>query len=219
MDINIETARDNMIQRQLRTWDVLDETVLEVFASISREHFVPERYRYIAFADLEVPLAYDQVMMPPKIEGRMLQALNIQPSDQILEIGTGSGFITACLAHLGRHVESVEYYADLSDQAKQRLAEGGINNISLQIGDGSQGWEPQTQYDVIAVTGSLPEYDPCFETSLNIGGRLFVIVGMPPVMEAMLVLRMGEHEFFRDRLFETAVSPLINAVPKPKFVL
>ncbi len=219
MEFNIEKARDNMIKQQLRTWDVLDETVLEVFATVPRERFVPERYKNLAFADLEIPLGHHQVMMPPKIEGRMVQALSIKSTDNVLEIGTGSGFVTACLAHLGDQVESVDIYEDFSTRAKQNLADNDITNVTLKTGDAAKGWDTGMRYDVIAVTGSLPEYDAWFESNLTIGGRLFVIVGVPPVMEAMLVSRASETEFVRNGLFETAIPPLVNAIRRPQFTL
>lgn len=218
-EFNIEQARHNMIEQQIRTWEVLDPRVLEVIAATPRERFVPEPYRRLAFADLEIPLGHGQVMMPPKLEARMLQALDTQAHDRVLEIGTGSGYVTACLARLGAHVESVEIFEDLTAAARDRLAEAEIRNVSLACGDAANGWGEGERFDVIAVTGSLPEYRSCFEEALAVGGRAFVIVGESPIMEAILVLRVGEREFSRSPLFETVVPPLLHVERRPRFTL
>jgi protein-L-isoaspartate(D-aspartate) O-methyltransferase len=218
-EFNIEQARYNMIEQQIRTWEVLDPRVLEVIAATPRERFVPEPYKRLAFADLELPLGHGQVMMPPKLEARMLQALDTQPHDRVLEIGTGSGYVTACLARIGAHVDSVEIFEDLTASARSRLAELGVGNVNLDCGDAANGWGAGERYDVIAVTGSLPEYRSCFEEALAVGGRAFVIVGEPPIMEAILVLRVDEHEYARTPLFETLVLPLLNVEKRPRFTL
>jgi protein-L-isoaspartate(D-aspartate) O-methyltransferase len=217
--MNIEQARSNMIEQQLRCWEVLDEKVLEVLRSVPRECFVPRRYQNFAFADTEIPLGRGQVMMTPKVEGRMLQALEIRPTDRVLEIGTGSGFITACLAHLGKTVESVDILWVFAQGAQVRVAALGARNIAFGVGDAAGGWGKGRRFDAIAVTGSMPEYRPCFEQQLAIGGRLFAIVGSPPVMSTIQVKRTGECEFSRVRLFETDLPPLLNVTKKPVFTL
>jgi protein-L-isoaspartate(D-aspartate) O-methyltransferase len=217
--MNIEQARSNMIEQQLRCWEVLNETVLGVLGSVPRECFVPQHYLNLAFADLEIPLGHRQVMMAPKVEGRMLQALSIQSSDHILEIGTGSGFITACLARLGDAVESVDFHADFIDNAQARLAALNMRNVSLYTGDAARGWRCDERFDAIALTGSLPDYKTCFEQQLAIGGRLFAIVGERPAMSAMLIKRTGEHEYSRIKLFETDLPPLLHIAKRPVFTL
>jgi len=217
--MNLEQARENMIEQQIRTWEVLDPRVLTVLQDTPRELFVPPRYKNQAFADLEVPLDHGQNMMAPKVEGRMLQALDVQPSDVCLEIGTGSGYTAACLARLGAKVHSVDLFEDFKHAAIARLRQLDINNVDLRTGDAVQGWSQQPRYDVIAVTGSIPEYRDVFERSLTIGGRLFIVVGTPPVMEAMLVTRMREEDFARIKLFETELKPLIGAERPQRFVL
>jgi protein-L-isoaspartate(D-aspartate) O-methyltransferase len=215
--VNIEQARSNMIEQQLRTWEVLDERVLEVMAAVPRECFVPQRYRNLAFADTEIPLGRGQIMMAPKIEGRMLQALDIRPSDQVLEIGTGSGFITACLARLGQAVETVDIIEEFVQSARIRIAALGARNVHFSVGDAANGWGGEQCFDAIAVTSSLPEYRTYFEQQLTIGGRLFVVVGEPPAMSAILVSRIGETEFSRVKLFETDLPPLLNFVKTRAF--
>ncbi len=218
-DQNIEVTRYNMIEQQIRPWDVLNLDVLEVLASTSREDFVPAQHRALAFTDMEIPLDHGEIMMAPKVEGRLLQALDITATDHILEIGTGSGYLTACLAKLGKQVDSVDLYADFTEAAKQKLAAHGIDNVTLDNADGIDSWRQDERFDVIAITGSLPEYKHCFERSLAIGGRLFVIVGEPPVMEAMCIRRVSENEFSRRFLFETSLPPLVGATKTSAFAL
>ncbi len=213
--MNLEQARFNMVEQQIRTWDVLDDRVLGVLSSTPREDFVPEQYRALAFTDISVPLSHDQVMMPPKLEGKLLQNLTIQPTDQILEIGTGSAYVTACLARLGSSVHSVDLYDDFTAGAETRLKQHNIGNVTLTTGDAAAGWESDTQFDVIAVTGSLPVLHQGFHTLLKPGGRLFVIVGKPPIMQAVLITRVGEQEWNQESMFETSVPALINA-PEPE---
>ncbi|MGH8500904.1 MAG: protein-L-isoaspartate O-methyltransferase family protein [Gammaproteobacteria bacterium] len=217
--MNLEQARGNMIEQQLRAWEVLNEDVLQVLTSVPRECFVPARYHNLAFADFGIPLGHGQTMMAPKVEGRMLQALDIQPGDRALEIGTGSGFVTACLARLAGRVESVDIFDDFVRDAASCLAALDIHNINLSVGDAANGWRRDERFDTIAVTGSIPEYRSSFEQQLAVGGRLFVIVGERPVMSAMRVLRAGEQEFSRVRLFETDLPPLLNTSRKPVFTL
>jgi protein-L-isoaspartate(D-aspartate) O-methyltransferase len=217
--IDIEQARFNMIEQQVRPWDVLDQRVLDVMSNTPREAFVPENYRLLAFADTNVPLGHDQVMMAPKLEGRMLQALGIQPGDSILEVGTGSGYLTACLARLGNHVTSIEIFPEFSETAAAVLSAHGIRNVTLQQGDAANGIDSGTRYDVIAVTASDPVNREQFHANLAIGGRLFLILGKPPVMEAVLVTRVDEAGWTRESLFETALPPLINAYAPQRFVL
>ncbi|MEA2079425.1 MAG: protein-L-isoaspartate O-methyltransferase [Pseudomonadota bacterium] len=213
--MNIEQARFNMIEQQIRTWDVLDDQVLGTLSSTAREDFVPEQYRALAFSDISVPLAHEQAMMPPKLEGKLLQNLTIRSSDSILEIGTGSGYLTACLAKLGGRVHSVDLYEDFIEQARTRLEQHDIKNVTFEQGDAAAGWKSDTGFDVIAVTGSLPVLHHGFHTLLNRGGRLFVIAGKPPVMQALLITRAGEQEWNQESLFETSIPALINA-PEPE---
>lgn len=219
VDMNIEQARHNMIEQQIRTWDVLDQRVLDLIIRTPREDFVPPQYRSLAFNDMEIPLGHDQVMMSPKLEARMLQALHVQADDAILEVGTGSGYVTALLAQLGRHVYSVEIVPELRAGAAEKLARQGINNATVEEGDAAHGWDKHVPYDVIVLTGSVPVLDDTFKKSLNIGGRLFAIIGDAPAMEAVLITRLGDDQWHTESLFETVVPPLINAPEPKRFVL
>jgi protein-L-isoaspartate(D-aspartate) O-methyltransferase len=216
--IDFEQLRFNMIEQQIRPWDVLDQRVLDILASTPREDFVPERYRSsLAFSDLSIPLDHNQVMLPPRVEGRMLQTLNIQPVDSVLEIGTGSAYTTACLARLGGQVLSVDLFDDFLEVASAKLERLGIHNVRFANKDAAAGWSEDERYDVIAVTGSLPELHRGFHESLNPGGRLFVVVGKPPIMEALLITRVGPRQWARESLFETSIPPLIHATEPPAF--
>ena len=208
---DFDQARFNMIEQQVRPWDVLDQRVLDTMNRVPREDFVPERYRSLAFADTNIPLGHDQVMMAPAVEGRMLQALAIRPEDSILEIGTGSGYMTACLASLGQQVTSIDIMSEFTSTAAATLTRHDIGNTSLQTSDAANGIDSDKRYDVIAVTGSLPVLQQQFHRNLNIGGRLFVITGKPPVMEALLIMRIDENNWARESLFETSLPPLIHA--------
>jgi protein-L-isoaspartate(D-aspartate) O-methyltransferase len=211
--MNIEAAREQMIEQQVRAWDVLDERVLEVMRLVHRDEFTPDRYRSVAFADSPIPLAEGQWMLPAKVHGRILQALAVQPDELALEIGTGTGYLTACLGKLASRVRSLEIFPALAEEARGRLLRAAVNNAAVEVADGMR-FEEQAAYDVIAVTGSLPLYDERFQQALRPGGRLFVVVGQAPVMEAWKVTRVGEREWQRESLFETIVDPLVNA-PRP----
>ena len=215
--MNLDSARVQMIKQQLRTWEVLDSRVLACLADIPREDFVPDTYRELAFADTRIPLGHDQIMMTPKVEGRMLQALAIEPDDAVLEIGTGSGFITACLAQLAGSVSSIDIYPDFIEKSRAKLDQLGKTNIDLDTGDAMQ-LDADLRYDVIAVTGSLPVMDARFERALRIGGRLFIVCGSSPVMDAMLVTRTGDEQWRRQSLFETDLPALVNSKLPPQFV-
>lgn len=216
--MNIELARHNMVEQQIRTWDVLDPRILDLVAHAPREDYVPAPYRNLAFADLNLPLGEGEVMMMPKLEARLLQALDIRPQDKILEIGTGSGYLTSLLAALGKHVVSVELNPELARTAAERLAAHGVKNVTLEIGDGARGWDKQAPYDVIVITGSLPVLPENFQNSLAPGGRLVAVVGNSPAMEALLIRRRNERHFETRSLFETDLPPLRNAYEPARFV-
>jgi protein-L-isoaspartate(D-aspartate) O-methyltransferase len=205
-----------MIEQQIRTWEVLDATVLDLLKQVPRESFVAPQYAGIAFADLEIPIGHGQTMLSPKLEGRIIQALEIKSTDSVLEIGTGSGYLTALLASMAKQVVSVEIHAELSQLAQARLTQQKIENPTLEIGDAAKGWPAHAPYDVIVFTGSLPVApDSLVEQSLAIGGRMFVVVGEAPVMQAILIERVAEADFKRDVLFETCLPSLENA-PQPE---
>ncbi|MEJ2052295.1 MAG: protein-L-isoaspartate O-methyltransferase [Calditrichaceae bacterium] len=218
-EMNLEQARYNMIEQQIRPWEVLDQKVLDMLTQVPREEFVPDSYRNLAFTDIGIPLDHGQSMLPPKIEARMLQALEIKPQDDILQIGTGSGYVTALLASLGGHVTSVDIHEDLQAKAEQKLTDNNIHNITMECGDGSRGWNPNRTYDVIAIMGSLPVLPESFQLSLNKGGRLFAFVGDSPIMEAVLITRVGDNEWSHEVLFETDVPVLENAPQPERFSL
>jgi protein-L-isoaspartate(D-aspartate) O-methyltransferase len=217
-DKNIELARSNMIEQQIRPAEVLDQRVLETIFDTPREAFVPETYQDLAFSDINVDLGNAEMMMKPIMEARILQALNIQPGDKILEIGTGSGYLTALLAKLGGHVESVEIEPKILDQAKTRLGNQGITNVTLVQGDASQGWNPNETFDVIAITGSFPILPESFQKQLTVGGRMVVIVGESPVMEALLITRAAEDQWVTQALFETDFPALQNVEQPQAFI-
>lgn len=216
--MNLEQARFNMIEQQIRPWSVLDETVLATFGFIPREDFVPPEHRKLAFADIEIPLGHGEYMMYPRMEARMLQALAITPDDNCLEIGTGSGFVTACMAHLSKHTDSVDIHEDFTRQAEEHLLATELKNYTLHTGDALRDWTSGQLYNVIAVTGSLPAYLPRFEEQLAPGGRLFIVVGHGSSMQAMLVTRQEGDEFSRIALFETSLKPLLGADSGSTFV-
>ena len=217
--MNIEQARYNMIEQQIRTWDVLDQRILDLVAQVRREKYVPERYRDVAFVDMRIPLGNGQVMMEPKLEARVLQTVDVQPGDRVLEIGTGSGYLTACLAALADTVVSYDIDESISKTAGHKLASDDYENVSLRIGDATQDLQLNEQFDVIVVTGSLPVMDKRFHDLLSIGGRLFLVVGEAPVMEALLITRVGEHEWSTQSLFETELPPLVNSQAPSHFHL
>lgn len=211
---DLAQARHLMVEQQIRPWEVLDQKVLDLLEALPREDFVPPEWRNLAYVDEFIPLPGGEVMLPPKVEARMLQALAVQPEDTVLEVGTGSGYFTALLARLGRHVYSVEIDPELSRAAGEKLREHGIDNVTLEVGDAARGWAKHMPYNVIAITGSLPVLPEAFREQLTIGGRLVAVVGEAPVMEAVLIRRLGEHEWSEESLFETVIPPLRNA-PKP----
>ena len=217
--MNFERARSNMVEQQVRPWEVLDRAVLDLMERAPREAFVPEEYRRLAYADTAVPIGYGEVMLPPKVEGRLLQALRIGPEERVLEIGAGSGFLTWLLAQCAAHVTGIELKPALAEGARANLAAHRTGNATVEVGDGRRGWERGAPYDVIAVGGSVPVREPAFEEQLVVGGRLFVVIGTAPAMEAMLVQRTGEREWIRESMFETALAPLAGAEAPRRFVL
>lgn len=209
--IDFETAREHMVERQVRTWDVLDPDVLDVMRSMPREHFVPEQYRSLAYADAQIPLGSGEVMMQPKVEGRLLQALELKKTDRVLEIGTGSGWVTALLARLGGQVRSLDIREEFTKGASRALAALEIDNAQLATSDAATLDGIDEDFDCIVVTGSMPQLHESFRKRLKIGGRLFVIVGTDPIMEAQLHTRAAENDWSFDSLFDTAIPPLVNA--------
>jgi protein-L-isoaspartate(D-aspartate) O-methyltransferase len=221
--MSLNEAREQMIEQQVRAWEVLDARVLALLRNVPREQFVPDNQRFLAFADVEVPLPHGQHMLRPNIVGRLLQALELTGSERVLEIGAGTGFVTGCLAAASAHVKTFEIFADLADRARANLTALGARNIEVVTADAMQvgaQLEPAAggkRYHAIAVTGSLPVYDDRLQRLLEVGGRMFVIVGDAPVMEARLVRRVAEDAWSTESLFETVVDPLINARRPPGF--
>jgi protein-L-isoaspartate(D-aspartate) O-methyltransferase len=216
--MSFDVAREQMIQQQLRTWEVLDQGVLEVFERIPRERFVPAGYESLAYADIELPLGQGDHMLAPKMAGRILQALAIKPADQVLEIGTGSGYLTAGLAAGASHVRSLEIRADLATRATQTLAAVGVRNATVEHRDAYANEAlGSAAYDVIVLTGSLPIADERYERQLAIGGRLFVVIGQGAVMEATLIERISTEQYRRTVLFETSLKALIGAAHPARF--
>jgi protein-L-isoaspartate(D-aspartate) O-methyltransferase len=209
-------AREQMIEQQVRAWDVLEARVLDVMRQVPRELFVPQQQRYRAYADVEVPLARGQHMLRPSVAGRLLQALLPQRGEAVLEIGTGSGFVTACLRAMAAQVRSLEIFPELAEAARGNLAALGMRDVEVLDAD-ALNFDSGARYGAIAVTASLPLYDARFERMLRPGGRLFVVVGEAPVMDARLVRRTAEDACSVESLFETVIDPLVNAVRPPGF--
>ena len=213
---NFELARHNMIEQQIRPWDVLDQRVLDTLARLPREDFVPDRYRSLAFGDLAIPLGQGEFMLKPNIEARILQALALQPTDCVLEVGTGGGYLTSCLAQLAGTVVSVDIVPEFVEAARVKLKAHDVGNVTLSAGDASHGWSVR-RYDAIAVTGSVPAVAEIWRQSLSLNGRLFIVTGRPPAMEALLITRIGEQEWMQESLFETELPYLAGAAPVPAF--
>jgi len=211
-----EKARFNMVEQQIRPWDVLDERVLDLLFNVRREEFVPREYRALAFADLEIPLSPNARMWTPKMEARVLQELRLSSNDRVLEIGTGSGYFTALLASQAGEVETVEVDARLATEARARLARHQYRNVRVIEGDGARGYGDGT-YDVIVLTGSTPVLPERFFEQLKPEGRVFAVVGDPPVMEARLIRQTPSGAPAATNLFETAIAPLVNAAAPPRF--
>ena len=216
--MDFEVARANMVESQIRTWEVLDQRVLDLVLEVKRESFVPPAYRDLAFADMEIPLGHGEAMLAPKLEARLVQELGLNPTDRVLEIGTGSGYMTALLARLAAQVVSVEVVPDFSRAAAARLAENGIRNATLEIGDGALGWARSAPYDAILVTGSLPMLPEDFPAQLAPGGRLIAVVGRAPIMTAQLVTCLAPGKITTVGLFETSIPPLKHAREPERFV-
>lgn len=209
--MNTEQARFNMIEQQIRPWNVLDTEILDLLMVVKREEFVPAAFRSLAFMDTEVPLPCGQNMLAPRVEARILQDAEVKKHETVLEIGAGSGYMAALLARRARHVTTVEIHPELKALAENNLAAAGMGNVEVLQGDGARGFNPGTQYDVIIISGSLPVLPQAFLQQLKVGGRLMAFVGELPVMEAQKITRVSEREYRTENLFETSVKPLENA--------
>ena len=214
--MDFEKARFNMVEQQVRPWDVLNPRVLDVISEVPRENFTPDEYKNLAYVDTRIPLgSYEEHpcdMSNPNIEGRILQALDVQDNDLVLEIGPGSGYLTACLAKLGRHVDSVDINEEMTAMAEKNLQSLNIDNVNLSTGDASKGWEQKRNYDVIAITAAMESIPDSYKKLLKPGGRLFVVTGDAPAMTAQLVTRTGENSWTVEDLFETSIEPMIQPV-------
>jgi protein-L-isoaspartate(D-aspartate) O-methyltransferase len=214
---NMEQARFNMVEQQIRPWDVLNAGVLDLLKKLKREQFVPAEQRSLAFMDMDIPLGYGAKMWQPKMEARALQALDLHRGDDVLEIGTGSGYLTALLSNLSTHVTSVEIVKELSEIAARNLATHHIDNVTLAVGDAANGWG-SAQYDAIVLTGSVPLQPSALLNNLKVGGRLFAVIGDAPAMQACLITRTSADTFSSVALFETSVDPLLNSPQPQRFV-
>jgi len=209
-------ARHQMVEQQVRTWEVLDPNVLDAMNAVPREAFVPPDYRDLAFADAPIPIGFGEFLLAPKLQGRILQALSVRPSDYALEVGTGTGYLAACFGLLAEATRSLDIRAEFTAKAAANLHRVPGARVELETRDALNS-APLGQFDVIAVTGSLPVYNPVFEQALKLGGRLFIVVGDGPAMDAVLVRRVEATEWTRESLFETVIGPLIGAEATPKF--
>ena len=215
--MNIEQARFNMIEQQIRTWDVLDQDVLNLLMIVKRESFVPAAYSALAFVDTEIPLPGGQTMLQPKLEARMLQEAAVKKHESVLEIGAGSGYMAALLGRCARQVTSVEIEPVLQTMARDNLAAVGIDNVTIVDGDGAHGWAAQAPYDVIVISASLPAIPQAFFEQVKVGGRIIAVVGEAPVMTAQCITRITTLGFTTVSLFETAIKPLRNVPPPSQF--
>ena len=215
--MDIERARFNMIEQQIRTWEVLDSWVLSTLQDFHREDFVPAGYADLAFADIQIPIGHGQTMMEPRLEARLLQTLALTGSESVLEIGTGTGCMTALLARCAKTVTSVDIHGDFLKGAAQRLRQTGINTVTLEQGDAADDWKPGSTWDAILLTGSVPEIPPAFERAVAKNGRLVAVVGQNPIMEAIIIFRDANGALSRRSLFDTHVAPLINTPSKRAF--
>lgn len=216
--MNIEQARYNMVEQQIRPWDVLNQQVLDLLFKLRREDFVPEAHRALAFVDMEIPLGHGEAMWTPKLEARVVQELALAPADRVLEVGTGSGYLTALLAARSAGVVSVDIHADFTASAGAKLAAHGIENVALHTADAARDWADETGFDAIVLTGSTPLLSDAFRRRLRVGGRLFAITGTAPVMQAQLLTCTAPGAFRSVTLFETCVAPLVNAPQPAAFV-
>ncbi len=215
--MNIEQARFNMIEQQIRPWEVLDQQVLDLLFVVKREDFAPAAYRNLAFADMEIPIGSGQIMLAPKIEAKMMQELGIKKTDKVLEIGTGSGYMAALLAARAEHVISVEIRPEIAAFAKENLERAGVSNVTVEVGNGVDGWSARAPYDAIVVSGSVPTVSPSLLKQLRVGGRMTVIVGEAPVMEAQLITCTAEGTYNTVNLFETVIPALDGVGAKDNF--
>lgn len=221
--MDLEQTRFNMVEQQIRTWDVLDQEVLKLLFELRREEFVPPAYRSLAFVDMEIPLGYGEVMLAPKLEARILQEVQVKKTDRILEIGSGSGYLAALLAKRGEYVHSVEIVPELKAMAEKNLQAHGVTNVLVENGDGARGWARHEPYDVIVLTSSTPVLPEAFQKSLKAGGRLFAVVGDVPVMQALIVNCLTKETegtpgtYNTVGLFETCITPLRNAQQPARF--
>ncbi|MCK0511866.1 protein-L-isoaspartate O-methyltransferase family protein [Aromatoleum buckelii] len=215
--MNFEQARFNMVEQQIRPWDVLDQDVLDLLMAVRREEFVPAAYKTLAFADIEIPIGCGQSMLKPVIEGKILQALQVKRSDTVLEVGAGSGYFAALLAACSDWVRTIDIEPELVKLAAENLARYGVENVIVEDGDAAAGWSSRAPYDVIVMSGGLPMLPPALLAQLKVGGRLFAFVGEAPVMKARLVTCVGEGAYESEDIFETVVPMLKNAQRPDEF--
>jgi protein-L-isoaspartate(D-aspartate) O-methyltransferase len=216
--MNLEQARTTMVESQIRTWEVLDQRVLDTVLEVKREAFAPPQYASLAFVDMEIPIGHGEVMLAPKLEARMLQELTLKKTDQVLEVGTGTGYMTALLAALAGRVCSVELHEDFVEAAAGKLKALGIANATVEVGDGHLGWARHAPYDAILLTGSMPAVPAEMKAQLRVGGRLLAVVGEPPIMTAILYTCVAEGALNEVGLFETCIAPLRNLARPERFV-
>jgi protein-L-isoaspartate(D-aspartate) O-methyltransferase len=209
--MNIEQARFNMIEQQIRPWNVLDTDILDLLHVVKREQFVPAAYQNLAFADVEIPLPGGEAMLSPKLEARVLQEIQLKKHENVLEIGAGSGYMAALMAHRAAKVTSVEVNAEIKELAEKNLAKAGIANVSVELGNGANGWNKGAPYDVIVISGALEVLPESFLAQVKVGGRIAAIVGQPPSMEFVIVTRTGEASWNTVKVFETNVKYLTGA--------
>jgi protein-L-isoaspartate(D-aspartate) O-methyltransferase len=216
--MDVEQARATMVDSQIRTWEVLDQQVLDTVLGVKREAFTPPQYASLAFVDMEIPLGHGEVMLAPKLEARMLQELTLKSTDRVLEIGTGSGYMTALLAALSSQVYSVDLHEDFVASARGKLSGLGVNNVTIEVGDAGRGWPSHAPYDAILLTGSVPMLPIELKSQLRVGGRMLAVVGEPPIMTAILYTSVAEGALNEVGLFETCIAPLRNVARPERFV-